>query len=271
MKRQCWVVLQILLSCVCLYLFMYPHPSGSAVTILAFAAVAMTLHEKMGPIAKGAWIFLALMLVMIELHSINNDRNDQNTTFREIADGIKKEADKSDQIIQILEVLSRRQDISTIEQQQILAKAWGTVSELDTRAIEGAMPTLKDPPQIQQGKRFVSAETLGAALRNREPSSATIINDGTNDAGNFAKQLENGLQKSGWQVGGNNVKIGDPHFFPDSLTIEVSSNPASSEDRSIDEAKHLIAALESQGVRASLRFTALKFPPNFMRIKVAGL
>jgi hypothetical protein len=107
-------------------------------------------------------------------------------------------------------------------------------------------------------------------LRSQGPSAATIINDGTNEAGNFAKQLEIGLHMAGWQVGGDNIKMGDPEFFPDSLTVEISSVPASSEDHSVDEAKNLVAALKNQGVAATQRFTTLKFPPNFMRIKVAG-
>lgn len=73
-----------------------------------------------------------------------------------------------------------------------------------------------------------------------------------------------------WEVGGDNIKIGDPQFFPDSLTIEVSATAASPEDHSREEAQNLLAALKKQGVTATLRFTTLAFPPNFMRIKIAG-
>jgi hypothetical protein len=47
-------------------------------------------------------------------------------------------------------------------------------------------------------------------------------------------------------VGGNNIKIGDPAFFPDSLTVEVSSVAASPEDHSVAEAKSLVTALKKQ-------------------------
>jgi hypothetical protein len=71
-------------------------------------------------------------------------------------------------------------------------------------------------------------------------------------------------------AGGNNIKIGDPAFFPDSLTVEVSTKPTSTDDHSIAEAKALVSALARQRVTAILRYTDQAFPPNFMRIKVAG-
>jgi hypothetical protein len=79
-----------------------------------------------------------------------------------------------------------------------------------------------------------------------------------------------GLRFGGWQAGGDNIKIGDPAFFPDSLTIEISAVPVSSEDHSIEEANALKNALKSLGTDATIRYTTLAFPPNFMRVKVAG-
>jgi hypothetical protein len=90
------------------------------------------------------------------------------------------------------------------------------------------------------------------------------------EAGAFAKQLEIGLRMTGWTVGGDNIKMGDPEFFPDGLTVELSSNVVSPNDKSEMQAKLLIANLGKLGVNATLRFTTLTFPPNFMRIKVAG-
>ena len=71
-------------------------------------------------------------------------------------------------------------------------------------------------------------------------------------------------------MGGDNVNMGDPDFFADGLTVEVSSVPASTEDHSLQEAKKFLAVLDKQHVGATMRFTDLRFPPNFMRIKVAG-
>jgi len=267
--RWLFLILQAILACVCFYLWRNIPVPGWSAAVLAFSAAVMSVHENMRVWEKLIWIALLGLLLVVELKSITKDHKDQATTFRNIADGIKQTSDKGDQIITLLEEQSRTQ-VSPQERLQALVKAWGKASELNTKAAEGATATPQQPSQIQVSKRFVSAESLGLALRGQEHSSATVVNDGTNEAGNFANQLEIGLQDAGWQVGGNNMKMGDPQFFPDSLTVEVSSNPASAEDHSVDEAKNLIAALKAQGVTATLRYTTLAFPPNFMRIKVAG-
>jgi hypothetical protein len=242
----------------------------------------MSIHEHMSAREKTVWIILLGVLLVVELRSINKDRLDQNHEFRNIGEGIRNELGKSDALIDLakqnltistslaatVQAISRLYS-SSKDQKPIIA-AWGAVSQLPTKAIDGAMATPEYPSRVQQGRRFVSAETLGSSLKDKEPSAATIINDGTNEAGNFAKQLEIGLRNAGWQTGGDNVKMGDPAFFPDSLTIEVSTIPASGEDHSIQEAKNLKAALERQDVEATVRFTDLRFPANFMRIKVAG-
>jgi hypothetical protein len=269
--RQKWLfwTSQAVIGCICLYLWFHLPAPGWSVAILAFDAALMSIHEHPIICEKLVWIAVVGALLVLELKSITKDHADQTATFQGIANGIKKTSDTGDQIIAILEKQSRSQ-ASPQEHQEALVKAWGKASELDTKAVQGATATAQQPSQIQQGKRFVSAEALGLALKDQEHSAATVINDGTNEAGNFASQLEIGLQDAGWQVGGNNIKIGDPQFFPDSLTVEVSKNPASPEDHSVDEAKNLIEALKKQGVMATLRFTTLAFPPNFMRIKVAG-
>jgi hypothetical protein len=148
---------------------------------------------------------------------------------------------------------------------QTIAEAWGKVSI--------AEPPARPPsrvPSRQTETRRISAEDLGKELRGSLPASATVINDATVEAGTFAKQIEIGLRMGGWAVGGDNIKAGDPEFFPDALTVEVSSVPAAADDHSTQAAKNLIAALHKQNVEATLRFTELRFPPNFMRIKVAG-
>lgn len=237
--------------------------------ILAFCAVIMSIHKELTIKEKLFWIVLSGALMVVELRSITKDHSDQTKTFQKIATEIEKTSDKSDQIIALLEEQSRLQG-SSKEHRETLVKAWGKASELKTKAVQGAVASSTQPPQIQSGNRFVSAEVLGEDLNNKEHAAATIINDGTNESGNFAKQLVIGLRMAGWQAGGDNIKIGDPEFFPDSLTIEVSSAPASPEDHSKDDAKNLIAALNKQNVSATLRFTTLSFPPNFMRIKVSG-
>jgi hypothetical protein len=150
-----------------------------------------------------------------------------------------------------------------------LAEAWGKASVIQ--------PPLKPPKYLpsaevpkERESRQIDAEDLGKELHKYELGSATIINDGTTEAGSFAKQLEVGLRMAGWAVGGDNVKIGDPEFFPDSLTLEVSFTAASPDDHSIQIAKRLSALLEKRHVPARVRYTDLKFPADFIRIKVAG-
>ena len=237
------------------------------------------IKDRISRREKAVWSAVLIFFAVLELRTIhydgiehdavvNHDRCVQLDSFQKIADGIKKELDNTGQILDI-EKQGRSPSISSTDKKALITK-WGQVSKLQTKAVDGAVATPENPPQIQQGKRSVDAEALGLALKSGESSAATVINDSTNEAGNFANQLVVGLHFGGWQAGGNNIKIGDPGFFPDSLTVEVSANPASAEDHSIAEAKALITALKKQGVEATLRFTTLQFPPNFMRIKVAG-
>ncbi len=152
---------------------------------------------------------------------------------------------------------------------QNLADAWGKISSAPPEKVRPKSATPTIPTLLQ--RRSINAEDLAKTVRQSGVvATATVINDGTVEAGAFAKQLEIGLRMAGWTVGGDNAKIGDPDFFPDSLTLEVSANPVSSEDHSLAEADDLATVLRGQGVAATVRLTTLAFPPNFMRIKVSG-
>jgi hypothetical protein len=122
-----------------------------------------------------------------------------------------------------------------------------------------------DPP----GKRILSAESLGKALKGKPACSAAVWNDGTSGPANLASQLSIDLQMGGWQLQDGGTKMADPEWFTDDLTVEISSTPASPSDGSRAGADLLIRALKDQGVVAILRFTPQSFPVNFMRIKVA--
>jgi len=257
-------------------------PVGTFIAVLAIFGVFVPLYrpwEKIGRREKAIWTIVMFALLWLELRTLYLDRDDHDAeqvyvrcaelqSFQKIADGIKQELDNTSQILEI-ERQGRSPHLSP-EEERNLIKKWGQVSRLQTKAVEGAVATSEHPSQIQQGRRTINAEALGAALKSEPTAAATVINDGTNEAGNFANQLVIGLGFGGWQAGGDNIKMGDPAFFPDSLTVEVSSNPASPGDRSSEAAKALVAALKRQGVEVSLRYTTLAFPPNFMRIKVAG-
>jgi hypothetical protein len=120
-------------------------------------------------------------------------------------------------------------------------------------------------------KREINPELLGNSDLKEFPGfKATIINDGTVQSGNFAKQLEIGLRMAGWIVGGDNIKMGDPNFFPDALVLEVNSKPNSSNDDSIRAAHMLQQELLREGTKCSIVFSELRFPPNFIRIKVSN-
>ncbi len=219
------------------------------------------------------WIAILVALTIAEVRTIvRNDANNTKDrgTWTQTLTNSNALLGLTQQELEILQSQSRSPEANAPHNKEALAKAWGKASQLSTKAIEGATSTPQFPAQLQTGRRYVSAEKLALALKDQEHSTATIINDGTNEAGNFANQLEIGLQNAGWQVGGNNIKIGDAALFPDSLTVEISSNPASPEDHSMAEGNALINALRGQGVSATLRLTTLIFPPNFMRIKVSG-
>jgi hypothetical protein len=143
--------------------------------------------------------------------------------------------------------------------------AWGCCNTAPYRYSK-----LPEEQPTQTGKRFVDEEKLGLALADKETSSATVINDGTNEAGNLANQIVIGLWVGKCVAEGNFIKTGAPSYFPDPLTLEVSSVRTSAEDHSVEEAKALKAALTEQGVVAVLQYTQQAFPPNFMRVKIAG-
>jgi len=257
------------------------HPAvGWFIVFFGLVGVLVPLlREKIGRREKSFWTAVLVFFALLELRTIHNDaieheakeehdRCVQLDQFKTIADGIKEEVDNTRQILD----LERQSRVSAISpsQETNLIKMWGQVSKLKTKAVEGAIATSDHPAQIQKERRTIDAERLGAMLNSAKPAAATVINDGTNEAGNFANQLVIGLRFGGWQAGGDNIKMGDPAFFPDSLTIEVSTVPVSPEDRSIEEANALKNALKAQGTAATIRYTVLAFPPNFMRIKVAG-
>lgn len=230
----------------------YAHFSpGKSIGALAAVAGIMSLRPKMKFLEKLAWIIVLVLLTVLEFRAIDksdtenlNQRRELNTRLEDIKIDLENET----------------------RQLSVVSEGMAAMAQ-NSRPETATHPAL--PPQ-SSGKRFVSPEKLGLQLKGGESSSATVINDGTNEAGNFANQLVIGLRNGGWVAGGNNIKIGDPAFFPDSLTIEVSAHPESSKDHSIEEAKALVNALSKQGVKATLRFTEQAFPPNFMRIKVAG-
>ena len=177
----------------------------------------------------------------------------------------KRNQEQQDYIITLLENVSRsgvtREDLINLWGKMPAARSY--VTSMSGGAVSGGSSLMKGVH-----KRIIDVEKLGYALRESHSSAAVIINDGTNESRDFTKQLEIGLRKGRWQVNGDN--FADPEFFSNSLTIEVSSSPASADDHSSQEAKILLETLKTEfHIEGVLRPIDLKFPPNFMRIKVA--
>lgn len=146
--------------------------------------------------------------------------------------------------------------------------SFGQKSESKTKNLRANMEAKSTTSEISIGW-VIDVKRLGLALKESEPSSAAIISDTTSAARDFAKHLATGLRMGGWIVGGDN--FADREFFSDLLAIEISSNPASADDHSFQEAKSLLDILKTKfNVEGTLYQVDLKFPPNFMRIKVAG-
>jgi len=221
--QQRWnLIAKISIVCLAAYWWKHLPDPGWAVAVLTFGGIAVSLQEHMSARERAVWIALAGILLVVELRAIRKDRTDQNKEFQTIGEGIKNGLGKSDVLIELskqnlaisaslvtaVELLGRQ--FPPNKDQKTIITAWGAISQLNTKAVEGATASPQQPSEIQRGKRFVSAEALGISLRSQGPSAATIINDGTNEAGNFAKQLEIGLHMAGWQVGGDNIKMGDP-------------------------------------------------------------
>ena len=238
----------------------------------------MSLRPKMKPLERAGWLIVMGLLAYAETRAIVKNATESEARTAQIVSGVNTSVDLGRQNLAIAKTLlatvqiqSRLPNASSPAAAKPLANAWGAISQLKSPAVNGAIPTPTSPSVIQSGKRTISAEALATQLKAEHiVATATVINDGTNESGNFAKQLEIGLQMSSWTVGGDNIKIGDPEFFPDSLTLEVAANPVSVDDNSKNDAKQLQEALKKQGIDSAIRFTTLQFPANFMRIKVAS-
>jgi hypothetical protein len=229
----------------------------------------------MKPLERAAWLLVLGLLAYAETRAIVRNAAESEARTTKIVNGVNTSVDLGKQNLAIANTLLAAIQIQSrapnSSDPKPLAKAWGAISQLKSPSVNGASPSAVNPPIVQTGKRAIRAEALATLLKAEHViSAATIINDGTNESGNFAKQLEIGLQMASWAVGGDNVKMGDPAFFPDSLTLEVAANPANGSDNSKLQAKQLQDVLKKQGIDSAIRFTTLQFPPNFMRIKVAS-
>ena len=240
----------------------YAHFSpGKSIGALAAVGGVMSLRPQMRFPEKAAWVLILASLAVFEFRAI--DASD--------AENLKAKTELNNALREM------KADLVTDSQQlNVVAMGISSMSaspQYSTKPRQAASAPTVNPTHLtspQTGRRSISAEELGIDLKGAEHSSATVINDGTNEAGNFANQLVIGLMDAGWVAGGHNIKMGDPGFFPDALTVEVSSVPTSPDDHSVAAAKSLIAALAKQNIEATLRFTQQAFPSNFMRIKVAG-
>jgi len=130
-------------------------------------------------------------------------------------------------------------------------------------------PTVIVSPKPQQ--RYINSKELALALNGNECGVAAIWNDGTVEPQTFAVDLENGLRIAGWQIVGGGQKLGDAEFFPDSFSIEVSSIHNSNNDHAIEIAENLNKILKLKfNIDSKVHYNKQEFPPNFLKIKVAG-
>lgn len=265
--RICAVVLCAIGGCVAVFTACIVPSTGIAIGILGAAAGIMSVRPpEMRMWERLTWIVLLVALLTTEIRSIRQSEAENLQKIQNITAKVTNTDANVTVIKGIVEGISRPSSPSN--DKQSLIALWGMLSQFNSRQIAGAT-TGKPHPLQQTGRRAISIEALAKDMKGSEPSAATVINDGTNESGNFAQQLVRALQDGGWQAGGNNVKTGDPDFFPDNLTLEISAVPASTQDHSKEEARTLQKALEKQGIKSVIRETDLKFPTNFMRIKIA--
>jgi hypothetical protein len=238
--------------------------TGLSIGLLALIAGIVSLRPRMHFAEKIIWVLLLVIFATFEVVAIK--KSDTAST--------KDRIDLNAKMTTILGKL----DI-TLSQLNVVHDGIAEMSKNKTPSLPARVKAPRPEPPTETKplpserpfvRRFVDAEKLGIYLLGSEPSSASVWNDGTNEAGNLANQLVIGLMNGKWIAGGNNLKMGDPAFFPDSLTLEVSSQKVSSADHSEDEAKTLQRALAQQGVTSVIRYTQQVFPANFMRVKVAG-
>lgn len=127
------------------------------------------------------------------------------------------------------------------------------------------------PARTTVAPRHVNAEQLGKKLATFGGVTAAIWNDGTNEPGALAKQIEIGLGMAKWNLQDGGSKMSDAAWFPDSLTIEISSKTEPSQEIAHKAAGALKKVLKSDfQIDSQIRYTDQVFPENFMRIKVAS-
>lgn len=260
-KPVAWAVVIIAMSTA---IWAWHQPiTGLSIGLLALMAGIVSLRPRMHFAEKIAWVLVLTAFAAFEVVAIKNSDAASTTDKKALVISLTAIQKKLDKTLSQLNVVH----------DGIAEMASNKPYLPPTRPALRPKPPEKTKPGSNEhllGKRFVDAEKLGLSLSNTEPSSASVWNDGTNEAGNFANQLVVGLRDGKWVAGGNNLKMGDPQFFPDHLTLEISSLKASPEDHSIEEAKILQKALAQQGVSAVIRYTQQAFPANFMRVKVSG-
>ena len=244
------------------------HPiPGVSIGFFALMAGIVSLRPRMHFAEKVAWVLLLATFAAFEVHALTETDIAATAKKKELTGRLESIKSSLDTTLSQINVIKDGVAV-------MLSNSHSTTTTIPVKIHHAPpVPKMHEPSQEPQpaGRRFVDAETLGLYLKSAPPaSSASVINDGTNEAGNLANQLVIGLIAGNWVAGGNNIKMGDPAFFPDPLTIELSSARASATDYSPEEAKTLQQALKSQGVMAEIRYTQQAFPANFMRIKVAG-
>ena len=240
---------------------------GVSIGLLALMAGIVSLRPRMHFAEKVAWVLLFAVFTAFEVLVLTKTDIAATAEKKELTGKLESIKSSIDTTLSQINVIKDGVAV-------MLSNSHSTTTTIPNKTHHAPpVPKMHEPSQEPQtaGRRFVDAEKLGLYLKSAPPaSSASVINDGTNEAGNLANQIVIGLIAGNWVAGGNNIKMGDPAFFPDPLTIEVSNARASANDYSPEEAKTLQGALKNQGVVAKIEYTQQAFPANFMRIKVAG-
>jgi hypothetical protein len=178
--------------------YIFPPPPGYSVALLGALAIVMTfvLPKEPSKGEKAAWIFMAFLLMALEMWAISHDRQEQNAHFSQIVQGLTT-AIKDNQAIltQAGQILQKTQRVENLTQENLENVTGGESFAIVTpQAFSGLVP-------IPLTIRNFGAQTLtGVTVTIRGPEAWDMITNPTNPYSMFraeANRIDVGTLHSG--------------------------------------------------------------------------
>lgn len=168
--------------------YIFPPPPGYSVALLGALAIAMTfvLQKEPSKGEKAAWIFMAFLLMALEMWAISHDRQEQNAHFSQIAQGLTTTIqDNQEMLIQAEQILQKTQRVENLTQENLENVTGGESFAIVTpQASSGLVP-------IPLTIRNFGAQTLtGVTVTIRGPEAWDVIKNPNNPYSMFRAEAD---------------------------------------------------------------------------------